>query len=67
MLANVVETYIQLEGEDVERFEAKLTREDTNKEVKQMELTWEEALKAGKPRERPEGRPEGRPEVRPEP
>lgn len=47
LLANVVETYLKLDAQDEERFAAEIRR-DTNKEVRDMVITWEDALAASK-------------------
>jgi hypothetical protein len=65
VLANIVETYVQLNQEEHERFTIALSSPD-NKEVREMEVTWEEALtsreKIGLSRGRAEGRAEGKAE-----
>ncbi len=47
LLANVVETYLKLDAQDEERFAAEMRR-DTYKEVRNMVITWEDALAASK-------------------
>ena len=61
LLARVVNTYVQLTGEDEERFFAELRREG-NKEVRDMVVTWEEALAEREARGRAEGEARGRAE-----
>ncbi len=45
LLANCVETYLQLTGSEAERYAA-LRRAETTPEVEAMETTWEEKLEA---------------------
>lgn len=47
LLGNVVETYLKLDPQDEERFAAEIRR-DTNKEVRDMVITWEDALAASR-------------------
>jgi len=67
LLAKWVETYLQLEGRDAEAYQRKLNL-PANREVMNMELTWEETLErrgiegkiAGKIEGKIEGKVEGR-------
>ena len=61
LLARVVNTYVQLIGDDEERFFAELRREG-NKEVREMIVTWDEALAEREARGRAEGEARGRAE-----
>ena len=47
LLANVVQTYLKLAGDDEERFEVEMQR-SSNKEILSMVITWEDALTASK-------------------
>ena len=47
VLFNIVETYARLKPEEERRFEAEIGRE-TNKEVQEMVITWEDALAASR-------------------
>ena len=58
VLARIVYTYVELSKDEEERFTAELERE-SNKEVYDMVVTWEQALKAS----RAEGRIEGKAEA----
>ena len=60
LLANFVETYIELEGEDAEEYRA-LLAEEANEEVATMELTWADKIEArGIERGLEQGRQQGR-------
>lgn len=59
LLARVVETYVELDEEEQERFDAEMERE-INKEVREMVVTWEEALAESRAEGRQEGQLEGR-------
>ncbi len=59
LLANIVETYIELDGAAQGEYEA-LLAEEGNEEVATMEMTWAETLRAeGKQEGKEEGRLEG--------
>ncbi|HEX2253466.1 MAG TPA: DUF4351 domain-containing protein [Thermoanaerobaculia bacterium] len=63
LLANCVETYLQLSGEEAERY-ARLLRRTDNREVRAMELTWaekieEQGLQKGKREGERAGREDG--------
>ncbi len=59
LLANEVETYLKLNPEDEERFAAEIRR-DANKEVRDMVITWEDALAASHAKGMETGRLQGR-------
>ncbi len=54
LLAKIVETYLQLEGEDAERFAAEIAKKK-NEEIRKMEITWEETLAAREARGKAQG------------
>jgi hypothetical protein len=58
VLANVVNTYVQLNHEEEARFAAALSSK-ANKEVRDMEITWEQALAARRAEGIAEGKAEG--------
>ena len=64
-LATIVETYLKLDPEEEDRFQAEIESDD-NKEVRDMVVTWDEAIAASEDKGREEGREEGRKEGRKE-
>ncbi len=65
LLARVVDTYVELTEREQQRFVAELARAE-NKEVREMVVTWEEALAESRAEGESHGRVEGRAEGRAE-
>lgn len=61
LLAKVVETYVELDSQQQERFTAELGRQ-ANKEVRNMVITWEETLAAREAKGEAKGEARGRAE-----
>ncbi|NJL26661.1 MAG: hypothetical protein HC897_01705 [Thermoanaerobaculia bacterium] len=45
-MLDIVETYLELNDEEAERYAAKLASEDENQEVRTMALSWSEKIEA---------------------
>jgi hypothetical protein len=60
VLANIVETYVELSPEQKDRFAAEIHREE-RKEVREMQMTWADKLEAkGRAQGRAQGRDQGK-------
>ena len=62
VLGKVVDKYLELDDNEEERFTAELERE-ANREIREMAVTWEEALDESRAQGRAEGRAEGQTEA----